>query len=195
MTCTSIRSVPLWKPPAASLTPGLGPSLADLPRSYLVIGATLTWPMSPLAVEQPYRGRYAWSTPAMSALAWYSSATPASPGGDLRFQNDCSQMAAQETRSRGNENTQGRQRNIPLAALPAPEIEIGSRLPATRKLPRIRTLECEAVHKEPKKMHESGGRVRAVHRQWLRSAVQIRLRSSFSRVGSDHFCPSWERGP
>jgi hypothetical protein len=37
---------------------------------------------------------------------------------------------------------------MPPTTLPAPEIEIGSRLPVHWNMPRFFTVECEAVHKK-----------------------------------------------
>ena len=54
---------------------------------------------------------------------------------------------------------------MPSTTLPAPEIEIGSRLPVHTKMPRIRIEDCELVHKAPEKLHVAAGgttRLRAI---------------------------------
>ena len=110
----------------------------------VVIGATLTRPTSPLAVEQPHRGRYAWSIPPLCRQPCVALLA--------RLAMCVSRAIARKWRRiRGVTKIQGRRRSIPLAALSAPEIEIGLRLPAKRKLLPISALECDAVHKRAKK--------------------------------------------
>src|SRR5579871_460614 len=51
-----------------------------------------------------------------------------------------------KSRSGRGINKQGRRRSMPPTTLPAPEIEIGSRLPVRWNMPRDFTDECELVH-------------------------------------------------
>src|SRR5215831_3179321 len=73
-------------------------------------------------------------------------------------------MAEKNARSRGNERKQGHRRSMPPATLPAPEIEIGSRLPVASRVSRIRAGDCEAVHIAPKKLWsgQAGSRQRVI---------------------------------
>jgi hypothetical protein len=50
---------------------------------------------------------------------------------------------------------QGRRRSMPSTTLPAPEIEIGSRLPVAFTLPRICSVKCDPVHKLNTKIYDS----------------------------------------
>jgi hypothetical protein len=59
------------------------------------------------------------------------------------------------TRS-GDAKKQGRRRSMPPTTLPAPEIEIGSRLPVSLIITRNRAGRCEPVHNGPGKISAGG---------------------------------------
>jgi hypothetical protein len=54
----------------------------------------------------------------------------------------------------GGGEKQGRQRSMPLTTLPAPEIEIGSRLPVNYSMPRFCKEKCDPVHKWSGKLQQ-----------------------------------------
>jgi hypothetical protein len=64
----------------------------------------------------------------------------------------------------GRGKKQGRRRSMPPTALPAPDIEIGSRHPVNHRLPRESTGKCDPFHNRGKKVptNPSAGRFGAI---------------------------------
>jgi hypothetical protein len=54
---------------------------------------------------------------------------------------------------------------MPSTTLPAPEIEIGSRLPVAFSLPRICSFKCDPFHKLNTKIYDSS--LKAIGPMWL----------------------------
>jgi hypothetical protein len=83
---------------------------------------------------------------------------------------------------------QGRRRNIPSTTLPAPDIEIGSRHPVSRSMPRIVKGKCEPDHILPRKLTEVFSLARNVSFRWETAGSGAGRpgegRDGFERAGS-----------